>query len=76
MSYDVIEGGAVIDLAPGATPQAVLERLVAERVTITRFEPRTPTLHEAFVAMVGSDVLGDMAASVRDEVVAEREEAA
>ena len=71
-----IEGGAVIDLAPKATSQAVLERLVEEKLRITRFEPRTPTLHEAFVAMVGADVLGDMAASVAEEAESELSEAA
>ena len=58
------DDGLVLDLRPGAASQDVLERLVAGQVAITRFEPRTPTLHEAFVAMVGAEVLGDMAADV------------
>ena len=68
------EGGLLLDLRPGAASQDVLERLVGERVKITRFEPRTPTLHEAFVAMVGEDVLGDMAAEVGAEVELEAAE--
>ena len=61
-------GGMEANLRADATPQDVLERLVESRIRITRFEPRTPTLHEAFVAMVGEDVLGDMADGVADEV--------
>jgi len=61
------EGCVMLDLAPKASSQAVLEKLVEARLKITRFEPRTPTLHEAFVAMVGKDVLGDMAANVAEE---------
>ena len=68
LSVEPSEDGALVNLRPDATSQAVLERLVKERVPITGFEPRTPTLHEAFVAMVGQDVLGDMSASVRDRV--------
>jgi len=70
------EGDTVhADLKRNATSQAILERLVAQGVTITRFEPRTPTLHEAFVAMVGADVLGDMAANVADDTPLEEDAA-
>jgi ABC-2 type transport system ATP-binding protein len=61
------EDCVMLDLKPRASSQAVLEKLVEARLRIARFEPRTPTLHEAFVAMVGADVLGDMAANVAEE---------
>ena len=64
---DAVEGGASLDLGPDARAQDVLERLVGESVRITRFEPRTPTLHEAFVAMVGEEVLGDMSGTVSED---------
>ena len=58
-----LDGGREIDLRAGATPQSVLEKLVEARVGIEGFEPKTPTLHQAFVAMVGEEVLGDMSAA-------------
>ena len=70
------EGDTVrANLRRDATSQAILERLVGESLTITRFEPRTPTLHEAFVAMVGEDVLGDMAPNVAANAAPEEEAA-
>ncbi len=35
--------------------QSVLEACVLQKIKLTRFEPKNPTLHEAFVAMVGDD---------------------
>ena len=67
---------AAMNLRERARAQDVLERLVEKQVRITRFEPRTPTLHEAFVAMVGRDVLGDMSRTVSDEAGRAFEEAA
>ena len=67
---------ASLNLKDGARAQDVLERLVEKQVRITRFEPRTPTLHEAFVAMVGRDVLGDMSRTVSEEAGRAFEEAA
>ena len=32
-----------------------------QKVNLTRFEPKQATLHEAFVAMVGKDLLATMA---------------
>ncbi len=37
--------------------QTVLEQLVQKQIGLTRYEPKAPTLHEAFVAMVGNDGL-------------------
>ena len=38
----------------------VLETCVSKNIRLSRFEPKQATLHEAFVAMVGSDVIKDM----------------
>ncbi len=43
-----------------AKSQDVLERCVNQKINLTRFEPKQPTLHEAFVAMVGKDLLATM----------------
>jgi len=43
-----------------AKSQDVLERCVKQKINLTRFEPKQPTLHEAFVAMVGKDLLATM----------------
>jgi len=43
-----------------AKSQDVLERCVKQKVNLTRFEPKQATLHEAFVAMVGKDLLATM----------------
>lgn len=37
--------------------QDILVKAVDQNIKLTRFEPRRATLHEAFVAMVGQDVL-------------------
>jgi ABC-2 type transport system ATP-binding protein len=43
-----------IELAEGASPQALLRRLVASGVPITRFELVQPSLHQIFLERVGA----------------------
>jgi len=47
-------------LKDDAKSQDILERCVAKKINLTRFEPKQPTLHEAFVAMVGDDLRAEM----------------
>jgi ABC-2 type transport system ATP-binding protein len=55
----VIVGDAVrffeLELARDATPQQLLERLVAAGAPITRFELVQPSLHQIFLQTVGAD---------------------
>ena len=44
---------AELELAPGATPDALLRALVAADVGVRRFEVVVPTLHQIFVDRVG-----------------------
>ena len=44
-----------LELAPDATPQRLLERLVAAGAPITRFELVQPSLHQIFLHTVGAD---------------------
>lgn len=44
-----------LDLAPGATPDALLRALVASGASVRKFELVTPTLHQIFVDRVGHD---------------------
>lgn len=50
----------MVTLKKDALPQTVLEKCVSEKIALTRFEPRQPSLHEAFVALVGDDVRATM----------------
>ena len=43
-----------VALAPGATTQQLLERLVAARVSIARFDRLEPSLHQVFLDRVGA----------------------
>ena len=43
-----------------AKSQDVLERCVEQKINLIRFEPKQATLHEAFVAMVGKELLATM----------------
>ncbi|MES2523760.1 MAG: ATP-binding cassette domain-containing protein [Gemmatimonadota bacterium] len=43
-----------VALAPGATSQQLLERLVAARVSIARFDRLEPSLHQVFLDRVGA----------------------
>ncbi|MEQ8433147.1 MAG: ATP-binding cassette domain-containing protein [Oceanicaulis sp.] len=49
-----------LTLKSGADAQAVLRALVEAGVKLTRFEPRRPHLHDAFVALVGDERAGDV----------------
>jgi ABC-2 type transport system ATP-binding protein len=44
-----------LELAPGATPQRLLERLVSVGAPITRFELVQPSLHQIFLQTVGAE---------------------
>ena len=54
------DGTLKLTLKRAAQAHSVLERCVEKNIKLTRFEPREPTLHEAFVALVGKDVRADM----------------
>lgn len=54
-------------LAVRADAQAVLRALVDAGVRLTRFEPRRPHLHDAFVALVGPDTAGQTAGADSSE---------
>jgi ABC-2 type transport system ATP-binding protein len=42
-------------LAPGTSPQAILDRLRDRGIPITRFEVTTPSLNEVFLNLVGAN---------------------
>ena len=48
------DGSLALILKDKAETQSVLERCVAQKITLERFEPRAATLHDAFVALVGA----------------------
>ena len=54
------DGALDLILKDDAKSQDVLERCVKQKINLTRFEPKQPTLHEAFVAMVGKELLATM----------------
>ena len=43
-----------VELAPGANPQLLLQRIVAEGAAVTRFELVQPSLHQIFLDRVGA----------------------
>lgn len=49
-----------LTLKPAAQAHDLLEKSVAQGLRLTKYEPIRPTLHEAFVALVGKDVRKDM----------------
>ena len=53
-------GDLALTLKPGAQAHDILERSVAQSLRLSRYEPIRPTLHEAFVTLVGEDVRQDM----------------
>lgn len=60
-SFERRDDGALdLILKDEAKSQDVLERCVKQKINLTRFEPKQATLHEAFVAMVGKDLLATM----------------
>ena len=59
-TLDPDEDGAInllLTLKPGVDAQDVLRACVQAGVPLTRFEPRRPHLHDAFVALVGEDAV-------------------
>jgi len=44
---------AELELAPGADPQQVLQRLVASGARLSRFELQEPSLNKIFIDLVG-----------------------
>ena len=60
-TIEVREDGTLdVIIKDTADSHTVLETCVDQNIRLTRFEPRAATLHEAFVAMVGGDVMDDM----------------
>lgn len=53
------DGALDLILKDKANNQEILERCVAQKINLTRFEPKQASLHEAFVAMVGEDQFKD-----------------
>ena len=49
-----------LTLKPGAQAHDILERSVSQGLRLTKYEPIRPTLHEAFVTLVGEDERQDM----------------
>ncbi len=62
------DGSLMLTLKDGADAQGVLEKCVNQKIKLSRFEPRPPTLHEAFVALVGDDVRADMQLTTNEAV--------
>lgn len=54
------DGDLSLTLKPGAQAHDILERSVAQNLRLSKYEPIRPTLHEAFVTLVGDDVRQDM----------------
>jgi len=50
------DGALSLHLKENVTTQNVLEHCVKQSINLIRFEPKSASLHEAFVAMVGSDI--------------------
>ena len=55
-------GDLSLTLKPGAQAHDILERSVTQGLRLSKYEPIRPTLHEAFVTLVGEDVRRDMKA--------------
>ncbi len=49
-------GDLSLTLKPGAQAHDILERSVTQGLRLSKYEPIRPTLHEAFVTLVGEDV--------------------
>ncbi len=54
------DGGLTLFLKREADSHEILEKCVGAKIKLARFEPRNPTLHEAFVALVGHDEAAKM----------------
>jgi len=57
------DGVLHVTLKPDAQAHDILERSVAQGLRLSRYEPIRPTLHEAFVALVGENVRKELEAS-------------
>lgn len=57
------DGDLSLTLKPGAQAHDILERSVTQGLRLSKYEPIRPTLHEAFVELVGDDVRKDMGLS-------------
>ena len=53
-------GDISLTLKSGAQAHDILEQSVAQSLRLSKYEPIRPTLHEAFVTLVGEDVRQDM----------------
>lgn len=47
------DGAFGLELKSGADNHSILEKCVNSKIKLLRFEPKNPSLHEAFVALVG-----------------------
>ena len=56
------DGGISLTLKPDAHAHDILERSVTQGLRLSKYEPIRPTLHEAFVTLVGEDVHRDIKA--------------
>ena len=54
------DGTLSLTLKPSVHAHDILERSVAQGLRLTQYEPIRPTLHEAFVTLVGKDGQQDM----------------
>ena len=54
------DGGISLTLKPDAHAHDILERSVTQGLRLSKYEPIRPTLHEAFVTLVGEDVRQDL----------------
>ena len=60
-AIDVQDTGEIsLTLKPNAQAHDILERSVAQNLKLSKYEPIRPTLHEAFVTLVGKDVTENM----------------
>ncbi|NNE57681.1 MAG: ATP-binding cassette domain-containing protein [Hellea sp.] len=58
------DGALTVFLKPEKEAFAIVEKCVKAKIRLTRFEPKNPSLHEAFVTMVGEDEAAKMHAGV------------
>jgi len=54
------DGALNLFLKKDADGHAILEKCVNDNIKLSRYEPKNPTLHEAFVALVGEDEAAKM----------------
>ena len=54
------DGSLLLTLKPEAQAHDILKKSVNDGLRLTRYEPSRATLHEAFVALVGQDVVEKM----------------